>query len=46
VRLGSFRDPFGHHRIVRPVVEPIPIEEMQHRADELKLFAPPSEPVS
>ena len=46
VRIGSFRDPFGHHWIVRTVVEPITIEEMQRRADELKLFAPPNEPVS
>jgi PhnB protein len=46
VRIGSFRDPFGHHWIVRTVVEPITFEEMQRRADELKLFAPPKEPVS
>jgi PhnB protein len=46
VRIGSFRDPFGHRWIVRTVREPITIEEMQRRADELGLFAPPKEPVS
>jgi len=45
VRSGSFRDPFGHHWNVRTVREPITIEEMQRRADELELYPPPKEPV-
>jgi PhnB protein len=41
VRSGSFRDPFGHRWSVLSVVEPISIEEMQRRADELGLYPPP-----
>ncbi|MBV9595256.1 MAG: VOC family protein [Chloroflexi bacterium] len=41
VRSGGFRDPFGHRWSVYSVVEPISIEEMQRRADELDLYPPP-----
>jgi PhnB protein len=41
VRSASLRDPFGHHWSVFTVVEPISVEEMQRRADELGLYPPP-----
>jgi PhnB protein len=41
VRSGSFRDPFGQHWSVMSVVEPISVQEMQRRADELGLYPPP-----
>lgn len=44
VRSGSFRDPFGYRWNVRTVVEPITIEEMQKRADDLDLYPPPVAP--
>ncbi|HEX8969286.1 MAG TPA: VOC family protein [Chloroflexota bacterium] len=44
VRAGSFRDPFGHRWSVRTVREPITIQEMQRRADELGLYPPPRDP--
>jgi PhnB protein len=46
VRMGSFRDPFGHRWNVRTVREPITIEEMQRRANELGLYPPPNQPIS
>jgi len=46
VRMGAFRDPFGHTWSVRTVREPITVEEMQRRADELGLYPPPEEPVA
>jgi PhnB protein len=46
VRTAAFRDPFGHRWSVRTVLEPITVEEMQRRADELGLYPPPKEPVS
>jgi uncharacterized glyoxalase superfamily protein PhnB len=44
VRSGGFRDPFGHRWSVYSVIEPISIEEMQRRADELDLYPPPRDP--
>lgn len=41
VRSGGFRDPFGHRWSVYSVTQPISIEEMQRRADELGLYPPP-----
>ena len=46
VRMGSFRDPFGHRWNVRTVREPITVDEMQRRADDLGLYPPPKKPVS
>ncbi len=46
VRMGSFRDPFGHRWNVRTVREPITVDEMQRRADTLGLYPPPKEPGS
>ena len=46
VRAGSFVDPFGHRWNVRSVREPITVEEMQRRADDLGLYPPPEEPVT
>jgi PhnB protein len=46
VRAGAFRDPFGHRWHVRTVREPITVEEMQRRADELGLYPPPEAPAS
>jgi PhnB protein len=45
VRTATFRDPFGHRWNIRTVIEPISIEEMQRRADELGLYPPPEEAV-
>ena len=41
VRSGSLRDPFGHRWSLFTVVEPISVEEMQRRADQLGLYPPP-----
>ena len=41
VRGGSFRDPYGQQWSVLSVVEPISIQEMQKRADDLDLYPPP-----
>jgi hypothetical protein len=41
VRGSGFRDPFGHRWSVYSVIEPISIQEMQRRADELGLYPPP-----
>jgi len=43
VRSGSLRDPFGHRWNVLTITEPISIEEMQRRSDELDLYPPPPE---
>jgi len=44
VRSGSFRDPFGYRWSVLTVVEPISVQEIQRRADELGLYPPPEPP--
>ena len=41
VRSGAIRDPFGYRWSVHSIVERIPIEEMQQRADTLGLYPPP-----
>jgi PhnB protein len=41
VRSGAFVDPFGYRWSIRQVTDPIDIEEMQRRADDLGLYPPP-----